>query len=445
MPQDESNSTMARDEDANRMHLDDHEDADSAEDTASKEKTDLSDNLENELRMHASDSNKNVPSTNGGALQNASKGTKKDASNVNKNLKTIKLEKNKKNNSIKNERMGLLKTNIKGLSGDIYGTIVPEIPPQDKKFDALLDSINQGKRREAEYSAKNSEQSVVQTQRLVHTAEPTPDRASYTGSKPGNIVSIPLPTEYLPPGSKPTGKRETSSDFEVNDRNDIKCSMNAYIMKLKSIKMHIEGLIDEADNSSIKMHIEGLINEADNSVDKLKTAERLDKLVYNVSLFFQRAIEPSGNKRNPKNKNRKNQKSDENSLKKYVTEEYETVEPAKLSPKTSYADKLKKNLQKKSNNKKTADKPKENKPSLGSKNMSKKKPVKLNDEQIGRILDGKSPFKPSEYKFVYFDGFKRNRVVWVKQILAKHSVNMRNVGNIAWVNDSRIELCVNSK
>ncbi|PVU93430.1 hypothetical protein BB561_003281, partial [Smittium simulii] len=120
-------------------------------------------------------------------------------------------------------------------------------------------------------------------------------------------------------GDKPTGKRETSSDFEVNDRNDIKCSMNAYIMKLKSIKMHIEGLIDEADNS----------------VDKLKTAERLDKLVYNVSLFFQRAIEPSGNKRNTKNKNRKNQKSDENSLKKYVTEEYETVEPAKLSSKTS--------------------------------------------------------------------------------------------------------------
>ncbi|PVU93572.1 hypothetical protein BB561_003173 [Smittium simulii] len=77
--------------------------------------------------------------------------------------------------------------------------------------------------------------------------------------------------------------------------------------------------------------------------------------------------------------------------------------------------------------------------------MSKKMPVKLNDEQIGIILDGKSPFKPSEYKFVYFDGFKRNRVVWVKQILAKHSVNMRNVGNIAWVNDSRIELCVNSK
>ncbi|PVU87103.1 hypothetical protein BB561_006459 [Smittium simulii] len=335
----------------------------STEDTTISKKIDLSDNLENELRMHASDSNKNVLSTDGGAPQNASKSTKKDASDVN--------------------RMGLLKTNDKGLPGNNYGTIVSGIPLQDKKFDTL---------------------------RLVHTTEPTPARASYTGSKFGNIVSIPLPTEYLSPGSKTAEKRETSFDFEVDNRNDVQCSMNAYIMQLKSIKMHIEGLIDEADNS----------------VKKFKTAEKLVKLVYNVSMSFQRVIEPSDNKKRQKNKIKKTQNADKNSLKKYVTEKYKTVRPANLSSKTSYSDKLKKNLQK-------------------NKNMSKKKLVKLNDEQIGKILDGKSPFKPSEYKFVYFDGFKRIRVVWVKQILAKHSVNMRNVGNIAWVNDSRIKLCVNSK
>ncbi|PVU87747.1 hypothetical protein BB561_006194, partial [Smittium simulii] len=71
--------------------------------------------------------------------------------------------------------------------------------------------------------------------------------------------------------------------------------------------------------------------------------------------------------------------------------------------------------------------------------------TKLSRDQIDRVVKGGPPVEPNKYKLLYFDGFKRNRVTWVKQVLANSSINTRAVANIAWIGESTIELCVNSK
>ncbi|PVU86840.1 hypothetical protein BB561_006527 [Smittium simulii] len=71
--------------------------------------------------------------------------------------------------------------------------------------------------------------------------------------------------------------------------------------------------------------------------------------------------------------------------------------------------------------------------------------TKLLREQIDCAVKDGPPVEPNKYKLLYFDGFKRNRVTWVKQVLANSSINTRAVANIAWIGESTIQLCVNSK
>ncbi|OMJ19101.1 hypothetical protein AYI70_g4937, partial [Smittium culicis] len=70
-----------------------------------------------------------------------------------------------------------------------------------------------------------------------------------------------------------------------------------------------------------------------------------------------------------------------------------------------------------------------------------KKP--LTSEQISKVVDGISPFESAKYKLVYFDGMKRSKITWVKQLLYQSKVRPYYLGNVNWVENSKLEVCVN--
>ncbi|OMJ27037.1 LINE-1 retrotransposable element ORF2 protein [Smittium culicis] len=74
-----------------------------------------------------------------------------------------------------------------------------------------------------------------------------------------------------------------------------------------------------------------------------------------------------------------------------------------------------------------------------------KKRTELTSDQITKIIDGVAPVESSKYKLVYFDGMKRSKITWVKQLLYQSQVRPYFMGNISWVEDSKLEVCVNEK
>ncbi|OMJ12773.1 hypothetical protein AYI70_g8912, partial [Smittium culicis] len=73
------------------------------------------------------------------------------------------------------------------------------------------------------------------------------------------------------------------------------------------------------------------------------------------------------------------------------------------------------------------------------------KRIELTSDQITKIVEGVAPVESSKYKLVYFDGMKRSKITWVKQLLYQSQVRPYYMGNISWVEDSKLEVCVNEK
>ncbi|OMJ23941.1 hypothetical protein AYI69_g4814 [Smittium culicis] len=69
----------------------------------------------------------------------------------------------------------------------------------------------------------------------------------------------------------------------------------------------------------------------------------------------------------------------------------------------------------------------------------------LTSEQITKIVDGVAPIESSKYKLVYFDGMKRSKITWVKQLLYQSQIRPYFMGNISWVEESKLEVCINEK
>ncbi|OMJ27035.1 hypothetical protein AYI69_g3540, partial [Smittium culicis] len=84
----------------------------------------------------------------------------------------------------------------------------------------------------------------------------------------------------------------------------------------------------------------------------------------------------------------------------------------------------------------------------GSKPQQKprgKKQIALTPEQVSKIVDGVAPVESAKYKLVYFDGMKRSKITWVKQLLYQSQVRPYFFGSINWVEDSKLEVCINEK
>ncbi|OMJ08863.1 hypothetical protein AYI70_g11272 [Smittium culicis] len=74
-----------------------------------------------------------------------------------------------------------------------------------------------------------------------------------------------------------------------------------------------------------------------------------------------------------------------------------------------------------------------------------KKQIALTPEQVSKIVDGVAAVESAKYKLVYFDGLKRSKITWVKQLLYQSQVRPYFFGNINWVEESKLEVCVNEK
>ncbi|OMJ15399.1 hypothetical protein AYI70_g7299 [Smittium culicis] len=74
-----------------------------------------------------------------------------------------------------------------------------------------------------------------------------------------------------------------------------------------------------------------------------------------------------------------------------------------------------------------------------------RKRTELTADQITKIIDGVAPVESSKYKLVYFDGMKRSKITWVKQLLYQSQVRPYFMSNISWIEDSKLEVCVNEK
>ncbi|OMJ14538.1 LINE-1 retrotransposable element ORF2 protein, partial [Smittium culicis] len=76
---------------------------------------------------------------------------------------------------------------------------------------------------------------------------------------------------------------------------------------------------------------------------------------------------------------------------------------------------------------------------------STKNRIALTSEQITKIVDGVAPVESYKYKLVYFDGMKRSKITWVKQLLYQSQIRPYFMGNISWVEESKLEVCINEK
>ncbi|OMJ16563.1 hypothetical protein AYI69_g7792, partial [Smittium culicis] len=72
-----------------------------------------------------------------------------------------------------------------------------------------------------------------------------------------------------------------------------------------------------------------------------------------------------------------------------------------------------------------------------------KKLPEFSNEQKKIIAAGMSPFEATKYKLIYFDGFKRNRISLVKNMLYEE-IQPRLIGNTNWTADEKLEVCVES-
>jgi hypothetical protein len=66
----------------------------------------------------------------------------------------------------------------------------------------------------------------------------------------------------------------------------------------------------------------------------------------------------------------------------------------------------------------------------------------LTVEQAKRILNGKSPFERENVKILYFSGFKKNRISYIKIVLIKAGLAKDSIVNISFIGFSVMEIVV---
>ncbi|PVU88225.1 hypothetical protein BB559_005682 [Furculomyces boomerangus] len=74
-----------------------------------------------------------------------------------------------------------------------------------------------------------------------------------------------------------------------------------------------------------------------------------------------------------------------------------------------------------------------------------RKPVVLTQDQITKVMNGQSPFEATKYKLVYFEGIRKCRVAWAKTLLYQSGIKPYQLGNVDWVTDTKLEVCINEK
>ncbi|PWA03412.1 hypothetical protein BB558_000425 [Smittium angustum] len=74
-----------------------------------------------------------------------------------------------------------------------------------------------------------------------------------------------------------------------------------------------------------------------------------------------------------------------------------------------------------------------------------KENIKTGDTK--KISQKTVPRKPksTKYRLVYSEGIQRFRVTWVKQLLLKSGIKAYQLGNVDWVTDTKLEVCINEK
>ncbi|PVZ97049.1 hypothetical protein BB558_007019, partial [Smittium angustum] len=107
--------------------------------------------------------------------------------------------------------------------------------------------------------------------------------------------------------------------------------------------------------------------------------------------------------------------------------------PADTKFKTSYSAITKKNI-----------KPNSNKKQIPTKKPARK-PVVLTQDQITKVMNGLSPFEVTKYKLVYFEDIRKCRVAWAKTLLYQSVIKPYQLGNVDWVTDTKLEVCINEK
>ncbi|PVZ97139.1 hypothetical protein BB558_006917 [Smittium angustum] len=100
--------------------------------------------------------------------------------------------------------------------------------------------------------------------------------------------------------------------------------------------------------------------------------------------------------------------------------------------KVLFADTVKKNI-------KTGDTKK-----ISQKTVPRKSIVFTKDQML-KVINGQSPFELSKYKLVYFEGIQRCRVAWANQLLLQSGIKAYQLGNVDWVTDTKLEVCINKK
>ncbi|PVZ97146.1 hypothetical protein BB558_006908 [Smittium angustum] len=89
------------------------------------------------------------------------------------------------------------------------------------------------------------------------------------------------------------------------------------------------------------------------------------------------------------------------------------------------------------------------KPNNNKKQVPTKKPVRkpvvLTQDQISKVMNGQSPFEATKYKLVYFKDIQKCRVAWAKTLLYQSEIKSYQLGNVDWVTDTKLEVCINEK
>ncbi|PVU84716.1 hypothetical protein BB559_007441, partial [Furculomyces boomerangus] len=100
--------------------------------------------------------------------------------------------------------------------------------------------------------------------------------------------------------------------------------------------------------------------------------------------------------------------------------------------KVSFADTIKRNTKTNDNKK------------IPQKTVSRK-PIVFTKDQMLKVINGKSLFESTKYRLVYFEGIQRCRVIWANQLLLQSGIKAYQLGNVYWVTDTKLEVCINEK